>query len=88
MTLILIATILIIILLVVSAVSVLIIMVIVLLRRNLQIKKELVKAKESSTYEEIDISAPASSIDTAENISYCSVSRKYKHASSTHAQCH
>ena len=82
MTLILIATILIIILLTVSAVSslIIIIMVIILLRRNLRIKKELVMAKESSTYEEIDISAPASSIDTAENISYSvcseSVSRK------------
>ena len=73
----LILTILIVILIMVSAVLVfLIIMVIVLLRRNLQIKKELVKAKESSTYEVIDISAHASSIDTAENISYCPVSRK------------
>ena len=74
---ILIATILIVILIMVSGVTAfLIIMVIVLLRRNLRIKKELVKAKESSTYEEIGISAPPSSIDTAGNISYCSVPKK------------
>ena len=53
----------------------LVIMVIILLRRNSQIKKEVVKAKESSTYEEIDISTPAS-INTAGNISYCPVARK------------
>ena len=77
MAVILTATILIVILIMVSSVTVfLVIMVIVLLRRNLQIKKELVKAKESSTYEEIDILAPASSIDTAGNISYCPVSKK------------
>jgi preprotein translocase subunit SecY len=60
----------------VSTVTVfLVIVVIVLLRRNLQIKKELKQAKESSTYEEIDISTPAA-INTAGNISYCPVSRK------------
>ena len=49
-------------------------MVILLLRRNLRIKKELVKEKESST--ELYISAPASSIsDTIENISYRHMSR-------------
>jgi heme/copper-type cytochrome/quinol oxidase subunit 2 len=70
------ATILIVILIMVSTVTVfLVVVVIVLLRRNSQIKKELVKAKESSTYEEIDISTPAS-IGTEGNISYCSVSRK------------
>jgi preprotein translocase subunit SecY len=69
------ATILIVILLMVSTVTVfLVIMVIILFRRNMQIKKEVKKAKES-TYEEIDISTPAS-INTAGNISYCSVSRK------------
>ena len=68
--------ILIVILLIVSAVSVfLIVVVIILLRRYLRIKKELVKAKESSTYEEIDISTPAE-IGTEGNISYCPVSRK------------
>ena len=70
------AIILIVILFIVSAVSVfLIIMVIVLLRRYLQIKKELIKAKESPTYEEIDISTPAE-IGTEGNISYCPTSRK------------
>jgi preprotein translocase subunit SecY len=60
----------------VSAATVfLVIMVIIFLRRNVQIKKDLKQAKESSTYEEIDISTPAS-INTAGNISYCSVSRK------------
>jgi heme/copper-type cytochrome/quinol oxidase subunit 2 len=76
MAVILTATVLIVILIVVSAVTVfLVAMVIILLRRNLQIKKELKQAKESSTYEEIDISTPAS-IGTEGNISYCPVSRK------------
>lgn len=60
-----------------STVSLVVVMVI-LLKRNARIKKELIKAKESSTYEEVDIptfSTPAS-IDTAGNISYCPVSKK------------
>ena len=71
-------TILIIILLMVSAVTVfLVIMVIVLLRRNSRVKKELVKAKESSTCEEADISTPAPiTFSTTGNISYCPVARK------------
>ena len=66
-------------LLVVGASTVsLVVVIVILLRRNARIKKELVKAKESSTYEEVDIPTfptPAS-IDTAGNISYCPVSRK------------
>ena len=71
------AIILIVTLLMVSAALVfLIVVVIVLLRRYLQIKKELVKGKESPTYyEEIDISTPAE-IGTEGNISYSPVSRK------------
>ena len=60
-----------------STVSLVVVMVI-LLKRNARIKKELIKAKESSTYEEVDIPTfptPAS-IDTAGNISYCPVSKK------------
>lgn len=70
------AIILIVTLLMVSAALVfLIVVVIIILRRYLQIKKELVKGKESPTYEEIDISIPAE-IGTEGNISYSPVSRK------------
>lgn len=58
----------------------LIVVTVTLLKRNARIKKELIKAKESSTYEEVDIPTfptPASiAIGTAGNISYCPVSKK------------
>lgn len=56
----------------------LVVVTVFLLKRNARIKKELIQAKESSTYEEVDIPTfptPAS-IGTAGNVSYCPVSRK------------
>jgi hypothetical protein len=52
--------------------------IIILVKRNAIIKKELIKAKESSVYEEVDIPTfpTPESIESTGNVSYCPVSRK------------
>ena len=61
-------------------IAVLIIILVILVRERVNLRKELEKAKEFSTYEDVDLpqlsEAPkAANIDIDKNISYCPVSR-------------